>query len=165
MSQSNFCTEETISHWKDFLAKAQADVFLNSGQNYFQWIFRADKPTDELLSSFDKSYRCAHPSKPPDEYERIMLREFKRAVHHYQPHIPDEDDYLEWLALARHYGMPCRLMDFTYSIYIAAYMALAGKSDDQDGIIWAINLEWLKKKTKERFPDLDIQDKKASRIF
>ena len=50
----------------------------------------------------------------------------------------------------RHYGAPTRILDFTYSLFIAAYFALASsKSRDIDPaempVVWAINRTWLTK--------------------
>jgi hypothetical protein len=28
---------------------------------------------------------------------------------------PDQDDWLEWIALMQHYGAPTRFLDWTYS--------------------------------------------------
>jgi hypothetical protein len=40
------------------------------------------------------------------------------------PSIPEEDNYFEWLALMQHHGAPTRLLDFTWSPYVAAFFAL-----------------------------------------
>ena len=135
------------------------------------WIFRGetvsgDKEHDkiELKSSFDKA--CENASvKTGDrwQYEAVMLREFKRVVHHYERDIPKEKEYLEWFALARHYGMPSRFIDFTYSIYIAAYFAFAEAEEKQDAIIWAINLKWLKDIANHK--EIDYKKSKFHEFF
>jgi hypothetical protein len=40
----------------------------------------------------------------------------------------------------QHHGAPTRLLDFTYSIYVAAYFAL--ESADADAAVWAVNAPW-----------------------
>jgi hypothetical protein len=76
------------------------------------------------------------------EYD--LLHGFKRRAHNYlgQQHIPDTPG--EWLALMQHFGAPTRLLDFTYSPFVAAYFAFEEKPTDgaADCAIWAINPYW-----------------------
>jgi hypothetical protein len=81
-----------------------------------------------------------------------MLREFKRAAYLYRNALPAPADYLEWLGLARHYEMPSRLVDFTYTFYVASYYASSGKRNDAHGFVLAINLKKLKQKTEAQIP-------------
>lgn len=81
-----------------------------------------------------------------------MMREFKRAAYLYRNTLPAPADYLEWLALARHYEMPSRLVDFTYTFYVASYFASSGKRDGTYGFILAINLKALKERTEAQLP-------------
>ena len=82
--------------------------------------------------------------------EERSLREFQRKYHHYSQHIPDSDNTLEWLSLMRHYGAPTRLLDFTYSFYVAAYFGTGG-SRKRDCAVWAINVEGAVEKSKAKF--------------
>ena len=85
-----------------------------------------DKDENQLLTSFDRIAKLANIKKEKRwYYEALILREFMRCAHLYltKENIPASNDKLEWLSLMRHYKAPTRLMDFTYSFYIAAYFA------------------------------------------
>src|SRR5207249_3748521 len=70
--------------------------------------------------------------------------DFKRSCHLYSPPgLPDDDDTLAWMALMRHYGAPSRLLDFTYSLFIATYFA--AEAERSQPVVWAMNKTWLSK--------------------
>lgn len=154
-----------------------------------EWIFRGLKKGPErkdnhhsinILSSFDQAWNRRPALTSGDRlsssdrrlYEAWMLREFKREAYHYLDHLPHRDDYLEWLALGRHYQMPVRLLDFTYSFYVAVYFAISKLTKDEDGKdengwVLAFNLKWNKEKLeRELIPKLSnkcgVEDAKAA---
>src|SRR5439155_228450 len=57
--------------------------------------------------------------------EQQMRKEFKLRAHYYINHLPNRGGVLSWLALMQHYGAPTRLLDWTYSFYVAAFFPLA----------------------------------------
>jgi FRG domain len=106
------------------------------------WIYRGQSSSAwDLATSLE---RCCsrHEVKPKNRYalESRLIREFPRAMHQYAVHIPDADAVIEWLSIMQHYGAPTRLLDFTYSIYVAAYFAV--ESGDDDAAVWAIDGPW-----------------------
>ena len=74
-----------------------------------------------------------------EQFERRILIEAKRRAHHYLSDRPDENDTMGWFALLRHFGVPTRLLDITWSIFIAAYFAVEEKKDNNDACVWAFN--------------------------
>jgi hypothetical protein len=98
--------------------------------------------------------------------EQQLLREFKRRAHHYLDHVPDDNNIIEWLALMQHHGAPTRLLDWTYSLPVAAYFALLSafparysKSSERklgrDAEVWMINTKWCRDASIRRLPEDD----------
>mgnify|MGYP001819060755 FL=1 len=82
------------------------------------------------------------------ELERHLLRNFKKYAHQ---KIVERDSLWNWLSVAQHYGLPTRLLDWTYSPLIALHFATANiHKFDRDGVVWAVN--YLK--AHQRLPDV-----------
>ena len=72
--------------------------------------------------------------------EKHLLRNFRKYSRAQGREEPDSFWHL--LAVAQHHGLPTRLMDWTYSPYIALHFALANlERFDLDGVIWRVNYE------------------------
>lgn len=74
-------------------------------------------------------------------------------AHLYLNHTPKEDDALSWLAIMQHYGAPTRLLDFTFSPYVAAYFALNG--DSGDAAIYSLKHSVLREIDADYYEDVD----------
>lgn len=71
------------------------------------------------------------------EVERHLLRNFKKYAHR---NVVGRDSLWHWLSVAQHYGLPTRLLDWTYSPFFAMHFATANMENaDIDGVIWAVN--------------------------
>lgn len=121
------------------------------------WIYRGQRNSEkELSTTLERAcYNYGRGIKEAKDVENVLLREFRRKYHHYSMHIPHNKYTLEWLSLMRHYGAPARLLDFTYSVYIAAYFALeeplAPGETDKGYAVWAINFHWATKESRKFF--------------
>ncbi len=89
---------------------------------------------------------------PYQSLERHLLRNFKKYA---RGNLVEQDSVWHWLAVAQHYGLPTRLLDWTYSPYVALHFATANIDRyDCDGAIWVVNYQ----KTHQLLPP-DLADK------
>jgi len=112
-----------------------------------RWLFRGQRDAAwDLKTSIERCLdREQIPAASRQERERGLMREFRRAYHQYAAHVPPNDYFVEWLALMQHHGAPTRLLNFTYSIYVAAYFAT--EDTEGDCAVWAINGSWAFQQT------------------
>jgi len=132
--------EVPVQYWKD-LPHYQSDNWLFRGQACSQWALRTSLERacqDQYVKTLDEA----------PALEKRLIREFQRRYHHYVVGRP-EPVGIEWLSIMQHYGAPTRLLDWTYSIYVAAYFAVEVpcKTDEgklSDCAIWCVNSNWVR---------------------
>ncbi len=114
------------------------DVLFNDSWNDELGRFRSRNAFRGLS---DSSYRLATTlirlGGPFAQLERHLLRNFSKYAHR---NVVQHDSIWHWLSMAQHHGLPTRLMDWTYSPYVAMHFATANiEKFDTDGVIWAVN--------------------------
>jgi len=133
------------SDFIDFIKKVN-ELPRDQGHN---WVYRGhQKACWDLKTSLERE--CERFGISGDEAfrrEYNMIREFQRRLHQYVTSIPNQDSIDEWMALMQHYGAPTRLLDFTYSPYVANYFAFE-KAESGVVAVWAVDIDWVEKKFK-----------------
>lgn len=109
-----------------------------SGTEYRSWAFRGQADAAWPLYSSLSRYLLTHRVHPKawSSQELRILRIFKRKAHLLLHHLPEEQDSFEWLALMQHHGAPTRLLDFSWSPFVAAFFALEHAT--KDAAVWAL---------------------------
>jgi len=155
-----FIAVEEVAGWQEFQTVFTARFPPESG-----WAFRGHGVANwPLATAIEraclKNVEFGNPEFPdspivvpmgvlPHTFERDLLLRFQRRAHHYVPDPPDDDDQLDWLALMQHHGVPTRLLDWTFSPYVALYFAVESSLPDTDCSVWAIDTYWLSKQARE----------------
>jgi hypothetical protein len=142
-----------VEQWAD-LVKLDEDL---SRSEAGEWIFRGEsrryeRPLETTLGRVCRAFGVDGESRY--SFERHLLTEFKRVYGVYSPTaVPHSSDQLQWLSIMRHYGAPTRLLDFSFSLFVASFFAIENPISCDDAqedrpsyhpaAIWAISRSWL----------------------
>lgn len=125
--------EITVSSWNEL----QTELFAESwneklGRFRSRYAFRGLSDSNYKLES-----RLARHGRDFRKLEKHLLRNFKKYAHR---SVVEKDSIWNWLSVAQHYGLPTRLLDWTYSPFVAMHFATADiDAFNVDGVIWAVN--------------------------
>ncbi len=112
---------------------------LSDSSNYW---FRGQKDARWTLTPYALRYSTS------DERQKALslLEEFMRVAEIRIPRPPLREEKLKWLQLARHYGLPTRLLDWTESATFALYFACIPTQHSRketDGVVYLMNPDHL----------------------
>lgn len=126
--------ETQLENWKDIFNLNQRFLtkFIYRGQTNEKW---------ELSTSLERQVNKLFPNLIDKAVyplqEKEMIKEFQWKYPLYSQNSPDSKNLVEWLTIMQHYGATTRFLDFTYSIFVAIYMAVADSGEN--GALWALN--------------------------
>lgn len=136
------------SSWSELQDYLFADSW-NSQLNRHRstYVFRGLSDARYLLSS-----SLMRLQGPYANMEAHLLRNFRKYAH---GGLVDGDSVWHWLALAQHHGLPTRLLDWTFSPFVAMHFATSNPQKTRtDGVIWALSYGRI----HEHLPELLAQE-------
>jgi hypothetical protein len=137
---------KSVAKWQEILRFSED---LEQSKPNTEWIFRG-QDCDELPSPVLERKIKSLGIREEDAFyvEFALFDRFIRNICAIDQSLQNNFTKLEMLALMRHYGAPTRLVDFTYSFYVALFFAIEnfqGKSP----VIWAIDALWLQERVRD----------------
>lgn len=142
-------TIEKLSQFTEYVENLPSEFILSRGQ---------PKKYDLLPSALRK-----------DEYSNIrkysrsdisyFLNEFKVSSHNYMKFPSDISGDHEWMVYGQHYGIPTKLLDFTYSHVVSLMFAVENafeNTDQFDAEVWFLNPTALNSKFANRSEIINI---------
>lgn len=109
------------------------------------WCFRghadATWPLTSSLERYCSDFGFAR--RKMSRVEQSLLLDFCRTVAVHAAEVPSTSDPQDLLALMQHHGTPTRLLDWSYSPFIAMYFAL--ETAKGPAAVWALNGDWIER--------------------
>jgi len=130
-----FC-EYAIKSWEDcrkLLSYLTTWVF--RGQSNSLWPLQTTLERGAILNNLD--------IREIPEFEKKIIEKFKRRAFNYIEKLPEKENTLEWLSLMQHHGAPTRLLDFSYSYYVALFFSI--EQALQDSAVFCLNKDLIYK--------------------
>ncbi|HLZ73687.1 FRG domain-containing protein [Phenylobacterium sp.] len=107
-----------------FLSELSSPDWVFRGHSDTSWKLRPKIGREDLVSKWTASAEVA------------LLAEFKRRARQFETGV-DFSDW-DWLALAQHFGLPTRMLDWTQNPLVAAYFAVSSRPLNTDAEVVAV---------------------------
>ncbi|MBN1070763.1 FRG domain-containing protein [Clostridium botulinum] len=152
-----FC-EYTIKSWKDCI---------NLFRHINTWVFRGQSNSSwPLQTSLQRAATVNNLDiREIPKIESKIINKFQRRAFHYIEKTPKKEDTLEWLSLIQHYGGPTRLLDFSYSYYVALYFSMEQALEESAVFCLNKNLIYQKGIETERWRGLKYDSSYGTREY
>lgn len=134
--------ENVVGSWGEFCSRVSGLSREGPPNQTRGWIFRGQVKNWDLASSLERALtEWRIPLCKASSIEHQTFREFRRRTREPE-HSRVHEDALYCLALMQHYGAPTRLLDGTYSPFVAAAFALEKGIHTYEPVVWCFRGEW-----------------------
>jgi len=107
----------------------------------YLWLFRGQAVATWDLRPTIERRTCFQPVR---YNESNLITDFRAHARLWSQDVPEFDDMPSWLSLMRHHGVPTRLLDWSYSPFVALFFALEEYQPlDGEAAVWALNATLL----------------------
>jgi FRG domain len=147
---------QTIRSWDEYNNAVRDKTTFRPSEGR-SWLYRGQTENYPLTTSIERALvRWSIPLADATSIEFQTIREFRRRLRDPEHHRAQEDT-LYCLALMQHHGAPTRLLDCTFSPFVAAAFAMEngifradGKKPDPQPVVWCFRGQWLEKEAKNK---------------
>lgn len=112
-------------------------------------VFRGYSNENELSPSLVRNFQNIRTKHNLIKYERFLLEKYS---HYSIQYLPSYDSYLDWVASAQHFGLPTRLIDWSYDPFIALFFSVFYNKKPQNNIYKLIVTDLDKNMYFEKVP-------------
>jgi hypothetical protein len=147
---------QCIWSWEEY-NDAIRDMTSSRPSEIRPWLYRGQSDDYPLMTTIERALaRWGIPLTYATGIEFQAIREFRRRLREPEYHRV-QDDTLYCLALMQHHSAPTRLLDCTYSPFVAAAFALEHGIFRPDGtrvrpVVWCFNGAWCELEAKRKLP-------------
>ena len=150
----------TVSSWAELMSELYRESWdLSIGRYRSPYVFRGmGLATSNLHTSLQ---RLSTGHENIAKLEGHLLRNFRKYAH---SDSAAGNSVWNWLALAAHHALPTRMLDWTYSPFVALHFATENLAHyESDAVIWCVN----HRETNRRLPQKlrNRLDKEGSNVF
>lgn len=150
-------SEIRVNSWNELQDALFADSWIEEigrfrSRNAYRGLSDVAYPLETTLTRLGGRYAAL---------EKHLLRNFRKYA---QERPVERDSVWHWLAVAQHYGLPTRLLDWTHSPFAALHFATAHIDKfDADGVVWSVNYMLVHQLVPQRLRDR--LDQEGANVF